>query len=376
MPTYSVRRRLWELHLPLDHELVAPAPDSMALAEALANGFQLTEGQIVDAVASARWQAARRNPAAPGLTVDDLFEGCRRQSGRRLTGFARRIEPRAMVSFADLVLPRANLQQLDELRTRIRYRGRVYSGLGLDRRIALGKGLIALFTGSSGTGKTMAAELLAREQGVDLYKVDLSAVTSKWVGETEKNLSRVFAEAEDANAIIFFDEADALYGKRAEVKEAQDRWANMEVNYLLQRVEEYAGVVILASNLRQNIDDAFMRRINTLVEFPFPDASARAHILRGLFPAEVRRPSDDELHALADRFKLSGGSLKNVVVDACFRALADGCTPPLVTMRHLIVATARELEKMGVPIGIGEFGEYYGWVQDAVLHVARTAEIP
>jgi len=150
---------------------------------------------------------------------------------------------------------------LFELRERIRNRNRIQSGLGFDRRRSIGRGLIAMFTGSSGTGKTMAAELLASEHKVDLYKIDLSSVISKYVGETEKNLSRVFEQAEDANAILFFDEADALFGKRGEVKEAKDRWANIEVNYLLQRIEEYAGVVILASNLRQNIDEAFLRQL-------------------------------------------------------------------------------------------------------------------
>jgi SpoVK/Ycf46/Vps4 family AAA+-type ATPase len=213
----------------------------------------------------------------------------------------------------------------------------------------------------------MAAELLAREQGVDLYKVDLSAVVSKYVGETEKNLSRVFAEAEDANAIIFFDEADALFGKRGEVKEAQDRWANMEVNYLLQRVEEYAGVVILASNLRQNIDDAFMRRIHVIVEFPFPEASARLRILRGLFPKGLGHPADDELQLISDRFKLSGGSLKNIVLDAAFRALSEEGhrQQPNLTLRHLVLGAAREYQKLGKPLTKSDFGEdFFKWVEE------------
>jgi SpoVK/Ycf46/Vps4 family AAA+-type ATPase len=215
----------------------------------------------------------------------------------------------------------------------------------------------------------MAAELMAREQGVDLYKVDLSAVVSKWVGETEKNLSRVFAEAEDTNAMIFFDEADSLFGKRGEVKDAQDRWANMETNYLLQRVEEYSGVVILASNLRQNIDEAFVRRIQVIVEFPFPDVSARAQILAALFPGSVGRPSPEELRQIAERFPLSGGSLKNVVLDAMFRSLAQrGDAPPLITQRHLVVAVAREYQKAGKPITRGEFGvEFHRWVEEEIL---------
>lgn len=357
VPAYNLRRQLWEIHLPGD----------AALAEQLANGFQLTGGQILDVVDTARELAFQRDPQNPLVAAGDLYEGCRRQSYRQLITFARRIEPRTELTFEDLVMPEPNRVQLMELRARIRHRSRVYNGLGFERRLSLGKGLIALFTGSSGTGKTMAAELLAREQGVDLYKVDLSAVVSKYVGETEKNLSRVFAEAEDANAIIFFDEADALFGKRGEVKEAQDRWANMEVNYLLQRVEEYAGVVILASNLRQNIDDAFMRRIHVIVDFCFPEATARLRILKGLFPKGLGHPAEDDLQLISDRFKLAGGSLKNIVLDAAFRALNEnGHGPqPELTMRHLVLGAAREYQKLGKPITRSEFGDdFFKLVQE------------
>ena len=369
VPDYHLRRTLWETYLPPADEFGDPTPDRAVLVELLANGFQLTEGQIQDAVAAARWQALQRNPENPQITGEGLHEGCRRQSGRRLATMARRIEPRTELTFDDLVILETSKRQLDELRQRIRLRGKVYTGMGFEQRLSLGKGLIALFTGSSGTGKTMAGELLAREQGVDLYKVDLSAVVSKYVGETEKNLSRVFAEAEDANAIIFFDEADALFGKRGEVKEAQDRWANMEVNYLLQRVEEYAGVVILTSNLRQNIDEAFMRRIHVIVEFPFPDADARLRILSGMFPSNVRRPPDDDLRQLAEKFKLSGGSFKNIVVDAAFRALAGAKDEsPEITLRHLAIATAREYQKLGKPLTKSEFGKtFYAWVEEDIL---------
>lgn len=369
-PGYRHRRRLWERLLPPPASFAEPVPDREVLAETLANGFQLTAGQMEDALATARSLAALRDPREPRLTADDLHEGCRRQSVRRLTTFARRIEPRTELTFDDLVLPPANARQLDELRGRIAHQGRVHSELGFERRLSLGKGLLALFTGSSGTGKTMAAELLARERGVDLYKVDLSAVVSKWVGETEKNLSRLFSEAEDANAILFFDEADALFGKRGEVKDARDRWANLEIDYLLQRVEEYAGVVILASNLRQNIDEAFLRRIQVLVDFPFPDAGARLHILRGLFPEGVDRPDDAGLQQLADRFQLPGGSLKNIVLDATFRVLSEpgGSGRPAITLRHLALSTAREYQKLGRPITRTEFGEeLYGWLDQTIL---------
>lgn len=369
VPAYGTRRLLWGRHLPRDDAFAQPMPDRALLADLLANSFQLTGGQIQDAVAAAWALAMERDPGRPQPTVDDVYEGCRRQTGRRLVTLARRIEPRTALTFDDLILPRSSERQLRELRNRVRLRGTVYTELGFEGRLTLGRGLIAMFTGASGTGKTMAAELLAREQGVDLYKVDLAGVASKWVGETEKNLSRIFAEAEDANAIVFFDEADALFGKRGEVKEARDRWANMEVDYLLQRIEEYSGVVILASNLGQNLDEAFMRRIQVIVDFPFPDAGARLRIWQGMFPTGVGRPSDDELEGLAKRFRLSGGSIKNIVVDAAFRSLAENHgKPPQITVRHVAASIGREYQKTGRPITKGEFGEeIHGWVYEDVL---------
>jgi SpoVK/Ycf46/Vps4 family AAA+-type ATPase len=367
VPAYPLRKLIWQKHLTQAKE-IAESVDRDVISAALANGFQLTEGQIRDSVATAIALAARRDPEKPRLNAEDLYEGCRRQSGRRLMAMARRVEPRTQLTFDDLILPPANRRQFEEVRARVRLRSRVYSGLGFERRLSLGKGLIVIFTGSSGTGKTTAAELLAREQGVDMYKVDLSSIVSKWVGETEKNLSQLFAEAEDANAIIFFDEADALFGKRGEVKGAQDRWANLEVNFLLQRVEEYSGVVILATNLSQNIDEAFMRRIQAIVEFPSPDAEARFRILRGMFPAGVQPPPDDELRALATQVKLPGGSLRNIVVDAAFRALPESEGEHEIELRHLVLATGREYQKLGKPITKGEFGQkFYAWLEQELL---------
>ena len=371
MPAYELRQRLWTHHLPPAEEFADPPPDWAALAELLANGFQLTPGQIADAVAVARADARWRDPLAPALTVEDLYEGCRRQSERRLSQFARRVEPRAGLTFDDLVLPPSNRRQLDELRDRIRLRSRLFSELGFERRIPLGRGLLAMFTGPSGTGKTMAAELLANEQGVDLYKVDLSAVVSKYVGDTEKNLGQVFTDAGDANAMLFFDECESMFGKRGEVRDARDRWANCEIDYLLQRIEQYQGPVVLASNRRQDIDEAFVRRIHLIVEFPFPDAEARLRIWTGMFPAGVNRPSDEDLRALADRFRFAGGNIRNIVIDAAFRALAEHDLDdgrPRVTLRHLVLAIAREYQKLGKPITKGEFGEeFHTWVTERLL---------
>jgi AAA+ superfamily predicted ATPase len=361
MPGYDQRTRLWSRRLE-GTSLESSAP-------ALANDFHLTPGQIEDAFATARWHVLQRAATGGKVTLEDVYEGCRRQSSRRLVAFARRVEPRPGLTYDDLILPAPNRRQLEELRARIRNRGRAAAEVGLEQRLHLGGGLIVLFTGSSGTGKTMSASLLAQEQNVDLYKVDLAAIVSKWVGETEKNLDKLFGDAEDANAILFFDEADALFGRRGEVKEAQDRWANLETNFLLQRVEEYHGVVILASNLRQNLDPAFLRRIHAIVEYPFPDAASRLEIWRRTLPSGVTGPPEKDLQLLAERFDLSGGSIRNVVIDALYRAIAAaGNGTPEITGRHLVAGIAREYQKLGRPLTRAGFSpELHEWVEEDVL---------
>jgi SpoVK/Ycf46/Vps4 family AAA+-type ATPase len=210
-----------------------------------------------------------------------------------------------------------------------------------------------LFAGPSGTGKTMAAEIIAGELGLELYKIDLSTVVSKYIGETEKNLSRIFTEAETSNAILFFDEADALFGKRSEVKDSHDRYANIEIGYLLQRMEEYEGVVILATNFRKNMDEAFVRRLHFTVEFPFPNAADRRRIWEGIWPADTPRDSTLALDFMAHRFELTGGSIRNIALAAAFLAADDG---NVVTMKHLIHGTQREYQKMGKVVAENEFG--------------------
>ena len=224
------------------------------------------------------------------------------------------------------------------------YRDLVYGDWGFGRKLALGKGLAALFAGPSGTGKTMAAEIIAAELGLELYKIDLSTVISKYIGETEKNLSGIFAEAETSNAILFFDEADALFGKRSEVRDSHDRYANVEVGYLLQRMEEYEGVAILATNLRKNMDDAFLRRLHFTVEFPFPDASERQRIWQRIWPGDTPVDAALDFGLLAARYELAGGNIRNIAVAAAFLAADDG---QLVRMRHVIQATQREYQKTG-----------------------------
>jgi len=215
-----------------------------------------------------------------------------------------------------------------------------------------------LFTGESGTGKTMAAEVLAIDLKLSLYRIDLSSVVNKYIGETEKNLRRLFDAAEDGGAILFFDEADALFGKRSEVKDAHDRYANIEINYLLQRMEEFDGLVVLATNLRRNIDEGFFRRMHFAVEFPFPDQAHRYRIWQQHLPEQLPVADDVDLDFMARKFPLAGGNIRNVVVAAAFMAAENSGR---LHMSHLIRATRREYEKIGRLCTENEFAPYQ-WV--------------
>jgi SpoVK/Ycf46/Vps4 family AAA+-type ATPase len=237
----------------------------------------------------------------------------------------------------------------------IRFGPKVFEEWGFERKLARGKGLNVLFAGPPGTGKTMAAEVLATDLGLELYKIDLASVVSKYIGETEKNLERIFHEGQSSNAILFFDEADSLFGKRSEVKDSHDRYANLEISYLLQRMEEYDGIVILATNLRKNMDDAFVRRMHGAIEFPMPEELDRLEIWRRTFPPEAPVAGDLDLEFLARKFKLSGGNIKNIVLEAAFFAAEAGSS---ISMGHLVRATRREHQKMGKLFHESDFGPY------------------
>jgi AAA+ superfamily predicted ATPase len=361
-PRYELRRAIWLAWLPP----LKGAPDPATAAAKLAAAFQLDEGQIRGAIAAAGALARRRSFAHPEPTLADYYEASRRQAGRRLLGFARRIEPTSGLKLDDVILTEANRRQLRELLDRIRLRSRDEHEAMLGVALGRSKGLLALFAGPSGTGKTLAAEIIAAQQGLDLYKIDASMVVSKWLGETEKNLGRVFADAEGSDALLFFDECDSLFGQRGEISEARDRWANLQTNYLLQRIEEYSGTVILATNLRQNIDDAFLRRIHVVVEFPAPDAPLRLEMWRRSIAPAASALTEADLRQIADRFTLSGGSIRNVAVDAAYRALAADRTR--IELRDVVDSVAREYQKIGRPITQGEFGEqFYGWALADVI---------
>jgi SpoVK/Ycf46/Vps4 family AAA+-type ATPase len=241
----------------------------------------------------------------------------------------------------------------------VRQRDRVLDGWGLGARSSKGRGIKALFAGDSGTGKTISAEVVAHDLGLDLYVIDLSTVIDKYVGETEKNLDRIFAEADRLNGVLLFDEADALFGKRSEVKDAQDRYANVEVAYLLQRMELFDGLAVLTTNLRSNLDDAFARRLDAIVDFPVPEEDDRRRLwVRHLQPG-LPRAADVDVDFLARSFKISGGNVRNIVLAAAFLA-ADDDRP--VCMADLIRATEREYRKLGHLVVETEFGPYFGTV--------------
>jgi AAA+ superfamily predicted ATPase len=344
VPAAARRRLLWEEALGADADRLRA--DDLA---ALATRFRLTPGRVADAVAAARLEAQRRGETG-GPLAGDLYAAARAQAGHGLGALARKVVSR--YGWNDIVLPTDRLAQLREICDQIRYRSVVYDEWGFERRLSLGKGLNVLFSGPSGTGKTMAAEIMAGELELDLYKIDLSTVVSKYIGETEKNLSRIFAEAATADAILFFDEADALFGRRSEVRDSHDRYANIEISYLLQRMEEYEGVVILATNLRRNMDDAFVRRMHASVDFPLPGPDDRRRIWESIWPSETPRSDDVDLEHLALRFELAGGNIRNIALGAAFLAAADGGA---VAMAHLLHATRREYQKMGKVVAGDEF---------------------
>ena len=336
----SERAALWQQRLG-EHGVEA-ASDGKLSADTLASEFRFTPGQIDDTVKTAVDLARWRGRADGRLERQDLLDAARAQASPELGRLARRLEPRG--DWSDLVLPADQLVQLRELCDQARHRATVMGAWGFGRKLSHGKGLAALFSGPPGTGKTLAASILAAELGLDLFKIDLSQVVSKYIGETEKNLDRIFTAAEDSSAILFFDEADALFGKRSEVRDSHDRYANVEVSYLLQKMEEHEGIAVLATNLRQHLDDAFVRRLSSVVEFPFPDAHDRERIWRVSFPAAAPLHGDVDFGSLAREVKLAGGNIKNMSLAAAFSAAADG---GVIRMEHLWHAAHREFGKLG-----------------------------
>ncbi|KAB2951936.1 ATP-binding protein [Heliorestis acidaminivorans] len=345
LPNRIERKILWEniaYNLPLAEEI--------ELYE-VANKFNLTAGQIADACQEASrltyWQGEEV------ISRQKLYQACYKQVSHKLNEKASLVFARYTMD--DLILPEAQKKTLNQVCNHVKYRHVVLDEWGFDKKLPYGKGLSMLFCGPPGTGKTMAAQVIAHELGLEMYKIDLSQIVSKYIGETEKNLQEMFEEAKKSNAILFFDECDALFGKRTEVKDARDRYANLETSYLLQKIEEFEGVSILATNFINNIDDAFMRRIHYVLHFPFPDEKSREMIWRYVFPEKTPLSKQIDYAFLAKQFEFSGGRIKNIAVNSAFLAAAEGKE---VSMSQLIRATKDELTKQGKVVVSSDFGEY------------------
>lgn len=340
-PDYQARRRLWARAL----ERAGVMSDSDSIEE-VADRFRLSAQQIDVAAASLRIDASS---ARGSCNAKGLIAAARARTASRLVSGAQNLISRQ--GWSDLVLPESCLRHLRQFAASIRFRERVFGEWGMSG----GPGLSALFAGAPGTGKTMSAGVLAHEAGLDLWRIDLSAVVSKYIGETEKHLDLLFAQARDGNAILFFDEADALFGKRSEVRDAHDRYANIEVAFLLQRMETHDGVVILATNLARNLDTAFSRRLHYVIDFPQPDAALRERLWRAALPPVAPLARDVDLAFLARQFAFTGGDIRVAALDAAFAAAADSSP---IDMAGLLQAVRRQLVKQGkVPQG-SDFGEY------------------
>lgn len=318
--------------------------------------FRLRPEQVARAAASAVLQA-RMEPEGR-LTPEHLRAGARAENGSALDGMARRVEP--AVTWDDLVLPAGALVALREVALRARHRERVLADWSMRPGGGRGHGVAALFAGDSGTGKTMSAEVVAAELGLDLYVVDLATVVDKYIGETEKNLERIFTAAAEVNGVLLFDEADAIFGRRSEVRDSHDRYANIESAYLLQRMETFDGLAILATNLRANIDEAFTRRLDVLVDFPLPDPVHRLALWDRSLGRRLPRRPDVDLEFVADAFELAGGAIRSAAVTTAYLAAEEG---GVATMAHVVTSVEREYRKLGRLCLPGEFGRYWPMLQ-------------
>jgi hypothetical protein len=340
-PDAAEQKQLWR------DALGAPAADLNGSIDALASQFRLSARSIAAIAENVRENGGDGAPA-----VSELWQACRASGRKRLGDLAERIVPAA--GWDDLVLPEPQRATLRQIAAHVRQRVRVHEDWGFAEHGRRGLGISVLFCGESGTGKTLAAEVLAQELALDLYRIDLSGVVSKYIGETEKNLKRVFDAAEDTGSILLFDEADALFGKRSEVKDSHDRYANIEISYLLQRMEAYRGLAVLTTNMKTALDRAFQRRLRFIVNFPFPDAELREAIWRRVFPSVAPLAAVD--YRRLARLNVPGGTIRNIAQNAAFLA-ADG--RERVSMGHLLQAAQSESAKLERPLSEAETR---GWV--------------
>ncbi len=354
-PDLIQRQQLWQAAV-IEQQLPVSAQD----VQAVADRFVLNPGQISAAVMSLGAQLPNDSNTQAALDREAVFAVAREQSIGDIGKLASKVC--TTHNWEDLVLPTATMQRVNEAVAAITNRGLVYQQWQMQQRTGGSSGLVMMFSGSSGTGKTMCAGLMAQAVGFDLYCIDLSSVVSKYIGETEKNLDRIFTAARRANCILFFDEADALFGKRSEVKDAHDRYANVEVAYLLQKMESHNGVVIMATNIAKNIDSAFSRRLHYSIEFPRPNAEHRERLWRGIYPVETPLAEDVDFVFLGRNFEGAGGDIKTIALDAAMQAAGNG---QQVTMSCLIKAMARQMIKQGKAPSAADFKHYYSLIESS-----------
>lgn len=310
---------------------------AIELAPLLSTTFKFSEDEI-DNVSQTLHTESRIGKT---INKERILRVCRSRISNNLNQFAQHIV--SSNDFNDLVLPQEQQEELQNIMTHYKYQNKVFQEWGYEQFFQ-SRGISLLFSGSSGTGKTMTASVLANTLGLELFKIDLSQMVSKYIGETEKHLSKLFSMAKESGVILFFDEADSIFGKRSEVQDAHDRYANIEVSYLLQKIEEYDGIVILASNFKENIDEAFLRRLRFVIEFPTPDASQRKVLWEKLFPLKLLEESID-FTLLAKHFKLSGANIRNIALYSAFEAAGESSK---INMHHIIKALESELKKNGL----------------------------
>lgn len=360
-PDIQQRIRLWK------EFLAEQNPDKKLSCETLAAQFDFTPGMIREVVKAAVKKAAAdrlegtdtatQKETADGtekLDAPYIYEACQQKISHRLGERASRVN--ASYTWEELVLAEDQKELLRQACGQISYRYRVYEEWGFQSKLPYGRGVSMLFAGPPGTGKTMAAQVIAKELNLELYKVDLSGVLSKYIGETQKNLREIFDEVQKSRSILFFDEADALFGKRVNVADSRDISANAQTAYLLQKVEEYDGITILATNLMQNFDDAYKRRIKYVIQFTFPQEGQRRELWKKVFPGEMPLAGDIDTEYLASSFELSGASIKNIALNAAFLAAAE---QELTGMKHIMTALQQEYKKFGKTLGREELKEYY-----------------
>ncbi len=333
LPGFRDRLNLWR-----EHAWLAGIELSQSDASSLAATIRFDEPEINATISLCRGESIKVG------TLESIQIAARKVARTKMPSLVRRLE--TSFDWKDIVLPQSTFTLLKQIPGHINHAREVFEDWGYQSRLPHGSGVAALFSGPSGTGKTMAAQIIANELGVELFQVDLANTVSKYIGETEKNLDNIFNAAEHASAVLLFDEADALFGKRTDIKDAHDRYANVEVAYLLQRMEAYSGLAILTSNFKQNLDSAFLRRLRFVIDFPAPSVVHREAIWHCVFPSEVQFAKDIDTTFLARRLELTGGHIQQIAVRAAFAAVTEGSD--VIAMKHIVHATQEELTKLGM----------------------------